>query len=245
MLEGLDRCANVGAVRRAHHDVPVVLVEQRHRAIERCRVARRRNGDGVLFRGRANDLNAAELQRGIVGIFLPQLVELDDIGFGNRRRDGNRSVDPQREIALLADLTRAAPVLPRRCVTECTLVTPSCALRRSPSRSATIFSARVGCGRTRATRSMAASFSTPVGSPVRRSFTTIPIDRIPRPTSDAGFLERLRVRPRDVPSALVTNTGRSWTASSRIFRAATFAVASSSTSPLRPTTQGRDGASSA
>ena len=74
-----------------HHHVPVVLVEQRDGALDLRRVARTHHRD------------AAELQRRIVGKLVAQLVQLEHVGLGDGRRHGDRRVDANAEVAVLAD----------------------------------------------------------------------------------------------------------------------------------------------
>ena len=91
LFERLDRCVHIRAVDRLHHDVPAVLVEQRDRALDLRRIAR------------THHRHASELQGRIVGKLVTQFVQLEDVGLGNGRRHGNRRVDANREVAVLAD----------------------------------------------------------------------------------------------------------------------------------------------
>ena len=91
MLEGIERGVHVGLVGCPNHHIPVVLVEQRHRALELGRIAA------------ADYFDAAQLQPRVVGILQPKVVELEHGRLVDILRHRDRAVHANAQVSLLAD----------------------------------------------------------------------------------------------------------------------------------------------
>ena len=187
VLEGVERRADATVANRVDEDLPAALVEHRDDPVElglrevelalrRAVCVRLEHRRGVRFDDAVeHQLHGAGLEHRIVGKRRPEPLRTSSSSASvSPDGGGDRVVDAQVQLALLAEL-----VVEREVVDAAAgILHAGHALRVRERlvarRSAASCSSRVTGGSTLLTRRIAASLSTPVGWPVRASFTIVP-----------------------------------------------------------------------